>query len=444
MYDLNHCMFQTQQGNVTGRASTWSTDMKKILIAAIASAATVIAAASPRHPSAPSLYMAPDSIASPAAPGSTTPNLATAPDGKIYMSWLEPAADSAMALRFAVYDGVQWSAARTIASSREFIVNWADFASIEVLGNRQVAAHWLQRGRARGSYGVRVAQSHDDGATWSAALVPHRDSTSTEHGFVGMWKEPARPTLRPVTSNSIGAVWLDGRGFERGAAATNEMMLMATSLSADGQLSQETVLDRRVCDCCQTSAAITSAGPIIAYRDRSPDEIRDISVIRRVDGKWTAPQPVSRDGWKIDACPVNGPAIDAAGARVALAWFTGARDTAHVKIAFSTNSGATFGAPVIIDSGNPAGRVDVKMLTDGSALVTWIERTGGSAAEVRVRHVTAAGRAGKPITVATSSAGNASGFPRMSIARDYALFAWTVPGRPSAVRVARAPIAGLR
>jgi len=413
-----------------------------VTCAAVSAAARFDSGAAPDGASGATALV--DSVQSPAAPGSSTPNMSLAPDGRIYMSWLEPTPDSATALRFAVYNGSSWSAPRTIAKSREFIVNWADFPSIEALGNNQLAAHWLQRGRSSGAYGVRLVQSSDDGATWSTAKIPHRDSTSTEHGFVSMWKEPLRPSLKPVTSNSIGAVWLDGRRYEKGPGATDEMMLIATSLSATGTLDQETVLDRRVCDCCQTSATNAATGPIIAYRDRSPDEIRDISIVRRVNGRWSAPVSVSKDQWKIAACPVNGPAIDAAGARVALAWFTAARDTARVKIAFSANSGATFGRAVIVDSGNPAGRVDVKILADGSALVTWIERTGGDAAEVRVRRITAAGRAGKPVTIATSSAARASGFPRMSVTRDYALFAWTVPGRPSAVRVARAPLAELR
>lgn len=70
----------------------------------------------------------PDSLASPASPGSTTPNLAVAPDGRVYMTWLEPA-DSGFALRFAALNGTQWSAPRTIRSGRDFFVNWADFSS---------------------------------------------------------------------------------------------------------------------------------------------------------------------------------------------------------------------------------------------------------------------------------------------------------------------------
>jgi hypothetical protein len=50
---------------------------------------------------------------------------------------------------------------------------------------------------------------------------------------------------------------------------------------------------------------------------------------------------VHSDNWKIDACPVNGPAIAATGRRVAVAWFTAANDTARVKLAFSSAARAS-------------------------------------------------------------------------------------------------------
>lgn len=377
-----------------------------------------------------------DSVGSPAVPGSAEPNLAVAPDGRVYMSWLEPA-DSGHALRFAVLDGTRWSAPQTIRQGRDFFVNWADFPSIEVLDNGRLVAHWLQRnGTGTYAYGVRVAQSDDGGRTWSAPVMPHRDSSQTEHGFVAMWRE----------KGGIGAAWLDGRKFvTAGHDASNEMMLVSTTIDSSGGLGPEVRLDERTCDCCQNAAAVTAEGPIVAYRNRSPDEIRDIYVTRRVDDQWTAGAPVHADGWKIAACPVNGPALAAAERRVAIAWFTGADDSARVKLAFSDDAGASFGPPIRVDGGNPAGRVDVALLEeDGGALVTWIERTGGDTAAVRLRRVRRDGQMGAPLTIATSSAARASGFPRMVMTGPHVVFAWTVPGRPSAIRIARAAVASLQ
>jgi hypothetical protein len=407
-----------------------------IAVVAIGAASSVPQAAARVQPSAP------DSLASPASAGATTPNLAVAPDGKIYMSWLEPA-DSGFALKFAVLDGHKWSAPRTVRKGGDFFVNWADFSSMEVLDGGRLAAHWLQRnGTSTYAYGVRVSQSTDGGRTWSTPVIPHRDSSQNEHGFVAMWRE----------RNQLGAVWLDGRKFKPQShdapgghgPSTNEMMLVSTTLDARGRHGAEVILDERACDCCQNSAAVTSNGPIIAYRNRSPEEIRDIYVTRRVNGKWIPGVPVHNDNWKIAACPVNGPNIDARGRRVAIAWFSAPNDSATVKLAFSDDAGANFSAPIRIDQGRPSGRVDVALLSDGGALVTWIERTGGDTAAVRARRVSAQGQVGMPVTIASSSAARASGFPRMALTGNDVVFAWTVPGRPSAIRVARVPLAELK
>ncbi|MES2522546.1 MAG: sialidase family protein [Gemmatimonadota bacterium] len=406
----------------------------------------------PSGPEARPSSAAIDSLATPAAPGSGEPNLTVGANGRVFMSWLEPSA-AGFALRLATLDGTRWSAPRTIHQGREFVVNWADFPSVAVMPDGRLVVHWLHRGKGSGAYSVRVVQSRDDGATWSAPVILHRDSSETEHGFVSLWAEG---TGAGAIAN---AVWLDGRKYSPGGshgapsggaaaashgAATNEMMVMARGIDAKGTLSAETVVDPRACDCCQTAAVMTSTGPVVAYRDRSSDEIRDISVVRRVNGKWSAPSPVYRDGWKIAACPVNGPSMDARGARVSLAWFTAANDSARVKLAFSSNGGATWTAPARVDDGNPAGRVGTRLLADGSALVTWIERTGGDTASVLARRISASGARGSAVIVASSSAARASGFPRVATTATHAVFAWTVPGKPTAVRTARMPLSELR
>ena len=378
-------------------------------------------------------------IGNPTGTGATEPNFSVAPNGDVWMSWLE-GAPPAMALKVARFDGKTWSQARTVRTGSDFFVNWADFPSIQVLNGKRLAVHWLQRaGTGTYAYHVKIAFSNDGGATWSNGVTAHRDTSAQEHGFVTLWRE----------GDKLGAAWLDGRKYAKSAGhdehnAANEMTVMSTMFDARGQRGAEALLDGRSCDCCQNSAAVTAKGPIVAYRDRSPGEIRDIYVVRRVNGKWLEGKPVHSDNWKIAACPVNGPSVDANGQRVALAWFTAANDSARVKVAFSSNAGESFGAPVRVDNGAPGGRVDVALLRDGSALVSWIERVGGDTAAVRVRRVAPDGKAGAPVTIATSSAARASGFPRMAVTGDQAMFAWTVPGRPSSIKVARIPVSDFR
>jgi hypothetical protein len=226
------------------------------------------------------------------------------------------------------------------------------------------------------------------------------------------------------------------------------MTLRFTTVSADGELGEPALLDASVCDCCQTGMARTSDGIVVAYRDRTEDEVRDIYAVRRVDGEWTEPRLVHDDGWVIPGCPVNGPSIDARGRDVAVAWFTGAPlDAAadrqqvrqagsdgRVLAAFSSDAGATFGEPIRVDDGGAMGRVDLVMHDDGTALVSWVERVEG-VAEIRVRPVSPDGAG--PVTAITSTAAErSSGFPRMVRWEDRVFFAWTEAGDEPKIRTA--------
>ncbi|HVR69669.1 MAG TPA: sialidase family protein [Vicinamibacteria bacterium] len=371
-------------------------------------------------------------LATPAAPGSGEPNLAAGPDGSTYLSWIEPLPDSTHALRFAVRAaGGEWTEPRTIARGKGWFVNWADFPALLAFGDGALAAHWLQRnGTGTYAYEVRVALSRDGGDTWSEGAVPHRDGTPTEHGFV---------SLVPWDAGRAGLVWLDGRhtgghGGHEGAASA-AMALMHTTLGADGSLGPEVVLDARVCDCCQTSAARAKGALVVAYRDRSGSEVRDIATVRYADGRWSAPALVAADGWVINGCPVNGPAVAADEARVAVAWFSAPEEKGRVLVAFSSDSGGSYGAPVRVDDGRPIGRVDVVLLPGGDALVSWLEQVAPGA-EVRVRTASPSGRRGPALTVAASSEARSSGFPRLERAGGEVVLAWRDAAEPPRVRTA--------
>lgn len=350
------------------------------------------------------------------------------------MSWIEPAdGERGHRVRFARYTDGAWTPPRTVARGDRFFVNWADFPSITEIGGTLVA-HWLQRGPQGGyDYGVRVSVSRDGGASWSEPWTPHDDGTPTEHGFVSMF---------PLDGGGTGLVWLDGRKFARGpdgGPPTEEMTLRHRTLGSDGRPGAETVVDGRICDCCQTDAAVTTRGPVVVYRDRSAGEIRDIRLARLEEAGWTGGTLVHADGWEIASCPVNGPAVAARGDQVVTAWFTAAGDEPRVRAAFSSDAGDRFDPPLEVDDGAPVGRVDVVLLADGSAVVSWLERTG-EGAEVRMRRVAADGARSPSAAVAASSSERASGFPRMvALEGERLLLAWTDVGDDTSwVRVARA------
>jgi len=166
--------------------------------------------------------------------------------------------------------------------------------------------------------------------------------------------------------------------------------LMYTTILPNGTLGAEVQIDKRVCECCQTSMAATPDGLIAVYRDRSDKEIRDISIVRYANGRWSQPEALTKDGWEIDGCPINGPAISSNGKSVAVAWFTAPDDKPQVNLLTSTDAGRSFGKKIRIDEGNPVGRVNVASRASGGAVVSWVERTG-QGAQVRIREIAANG-----------------------------------------------------
>ena len=366
-------------------------------------------------------------LPSPAGPASAQPQLTVSARG-VLLSWIERAGDVAT-LKFSERTGQGWTAPRTVASGRDWFVNWADVPSVLRLADGSLYAHWLQKsGAGTYAYDVRLSRSTDDGRTWTPSFTPHDDRTQTEHGFASLFQMPGA---------GLGLVWLDGRAMKSGHGehGGGEMSVRAAVYDTKGTQISEGPIDLRACECCPTAAAVTADGPIVAYRDRSASEIRDIYVSRLVSGKWTEPVPAHRDDWKIAACPVNGPALSAKGRDVALAWFTAKGDEGHAYVAFSQDGGKSFGKPVRLDDASALGRVDVVLLDDGSAAATWIEFADGKA-QFLMRHISRAGERSPAVSIAGLAASRASGVPRMAAFGSELVFAWTDSGAPSSVKTA--------
>jgi len=331
------------------------------------------------------------------------------------MSWLQPDGES-VALRYSHYENGRWSDAATVIENDDMFVNWADFPSVVPLGDRHLAAHWLQRsGGEWYSYDTVFRQSFDSGATWSSPLLPHTDGTPTEHGFVSIY---------PI-NGAAGLVWLDGRKMQNEVMddpTSSSMTLRAATVNGDDALQAEQLVDDLICDCCQTDVAIAASGPIAVYRNRSSDEIRDIHVTRFLDEKWQIAKSVASDDWKIAGCPVNGPSISADANMVAIAWFTAAQEPL-VSVAISTDSGESFSDPIEIIRSQTLGRVAVVLLDDGDLAVSWLVTAGSKYSAVKVRKVMNDATLGPVRMVADTATGLS--VPQMVRVQSELVLAWT-------------------
>ncbi len=362
-------------------------------------------------------------IKPPVNSGSGMPFLQATADDKVLLSWIEPGTTRKHALRYALYDANGWTEARTVVEGDSFFANWADVPSVVQLRDGKLVAHWLnKRGPTTYAYDVNVKLSSDGGKSWSATIKPHNDATPTEHGFVTIFDSP---------KVGSGLVWLDGRAMvTKGASnhddhgAGGDMSLRSTFLNASNGFSTEMLLDERTCECCPTAAVATENGILVAYRDRSKDEIRDIFLTRYENGSWSTPRPINSDNWNISGCPVNGPALATDGKNVVIAWFTAPNAEPKVNVAFSHDEGKTFGNPFRVDEGKPLGRLDVELLPDGSAVALWIEY-GENEARLLARRVMKDGQLTAPTAVVPISPERASGYPRMARVGNNLYFAWT-------------------
>lgn len=355
------------------------------------------------------------SINSPARSPAGEPFLFTDAQDQVYLSWIEKQ-DTVNYFKFSKLINDQWTEPTTIASGSSWFVNWADYPIMAVNGNNYLAHYLTRNGTGTYAYDVALVKSLD-GKDWSKPFLLNTDNIEAEHGFV---------TMIPYGDNFFVS-WLDGRNtvmenmeVDHHSGHQGAMSLRAAVIDTNGNRLNEWELDNKTCDCCQTTAAITSNGPVVVYRDRSDEEIRDMSIVRLINNEWTEPQPMHEDHWKIKGCPVNGPRISNHENYLAVAWFTAASDSAHVNVSFSSDGGASFNKPVRIDEGETIGRVDIAMLDRDKAMVCWME---GS--KIKTRIVNKDGTMGTPIEVANSSSTRSSGFPQMTKSGEKLIFAWT-------------------
>ncbi len=361
----------------------------------------------------------------PAAEKSSSYALNAGPDGTIVLSWVDRLSEGGHALRFAELDGDEWGDAATVASGEDWFVNWIDHPAVVPLGADRLAAHWLVHDEDRQSdygYGIRLVFSDDRGATWREVFRASGEGVDGYAGFVAY--SPIADGFEMAYLATFGNDDAEATAAGHGGVEPR-MALRSARFGLNGALKSDREVDADVCSCCTTAMAGAPGNLFLAFRDRREGEFRDISFARLEKDRWTASELVHRDGWHIRGCPTNGPALASNEADPIVAWFTAAGGESRVLAAFWNSGEQRFDDPIRVDDGSPRGWAGVATLDDGTAAVSWVERSEAGAFELRVRRVARKGSIGASQTLALVPAGrSALGVPKLVRGNDRLIFAW--------------------
>lgn len=382
-------------------------------------------------------------IVNPAAAGARLPRLVSLPGGGILMSWVEPLANG-HTLKFSVFRGGRWVRQGEVVRGSGWFINWSDFPSVVAIDKSFWVAHWLvkQTGGRTYDYDIAMSISTDAGATWSTPKPPHRERSAGEHGFAAIF---------PVDGDA-GIIWLEGgdhleqKDHSKHPAESGNFALHYRRIHRDGNIDAEQVLDDNTCTCCWPTVAVTSAGPVAAWRSRTSDEMRDHRVARMRDGKWSAPVPLGAEGWEIAGCPVNGPMLAARGMQVVAAWFTAQDNRPRVRAAFSSDGGQSFGQPVEVDEAGPSGRVGVVWSNDRTAIISWITAPDvvTKKSSLALRKLLVDGTTGPVQRTVEISDGRDAGVPQLIVDGSGLILAWTGATPGHGIHTAFVPLDALR
>jgi hypothetical protein len=342
----------------------------------------------------------------------------TSSNGSLALTWISSDKDMNASLNFRQFKNKQWTNSQTLAIGSDWFVNWADFPTHAISGDRVLTSYLKKSASGRYTYDVFLNLQKLSGEKIKEDFILNTDGFKAEHGFV---------SIAEGNNEGFFITWLDGRNTVEKELNGNHkpMTIRFAEITTAGDIVNEIELDSSVCDCCQTSITNTDKGPIVVYRDRSDKEIRDIYVTRNIDDGWETPVPVYNDEWEIYGCPVNGPKVVSNSNNLAVSWFTVADGKPSVNLSFSESYGSSFSNPIKINDYTAIGRVDVAFLNDNEVLVSYME-VDDVGTYLRLKKVSIDGKVSKPITISKIDSGRNTGVPQLEILDNEIFIVWTV------------------
>jgi Secretion system C-terminal sorting domain len=204
-------------------------------------------------------------------------------------------------------------------------------------GNHLIAG-WWERSPDRA---VRICLSDDQGESWDAPVR-------------------ANPPADVTNAYQAAAVFPNGRASTMWMTYPiqgPEMNWTRQQFGGDfvTPIVISSILEDEPCECCDSDQIILDDLTVIAaYRNVDPNNIRDIHVIRSIDGGETFPEVIRVDwtNWHIVGCPSTGPSMDNDGETVAMTWMSAADGTSRIMMSLSSDGGATWSENTEIDPDN--------------------------------------------------------------------------------------------
>jgi len=275
-------------------------------------------------------------------PGTHSPGLALTHDGRLLLSWVNSQRGRRHIFQFSSYDLArqQWRGAPfTVVIGNSLVT--ADNNRPQMAASRDGAlwAQWLQTSGQEGVRDLMFSRSRDGGANWDEPQMPYPDHFRHRNGHVAVW---------PRGDHGLGMAWLTWYVTGNPTKAVSlhtEANVQFVKLADTGWM-----VEAWDSGCAApTSAALTSLGPLLAFRGRTDDGAYDIHVVRRDDDDgWLEPVQVHADAARFSSCLDSGPVVAAHGEAAAVAWLTEEGGQWTVRMALSTDAGHSFSAPVEI------------------------------------------------------------------------------------------------
>lgn len=186
-----------------------------------------------------------------------------------------------------------------------------------------------------GSRDIKFARSVDFGRSFTPAIRVNDDVGKASQSFFAM---EVAPDGTPFIA------WLDGRDTKTDSPGTSSLYI-ARSLDRGATFEKNVKVAKDVCPCCRPSIAFGDGGEIfVSWRHVYEGDERKIVVASSLDGgsTWSAPKPVSVQGWIINGCAHVGPTMQYVDGKLMVVWFTGTDGKNSLKMTYSLDKGNTF------------------------------------------------------------------------------------------------------